>query len=96
LHNPIDCLPDSLFFLSLPYAFVVLGPFFHLGAKLNGAPFNVGDRVRILVGPRRDQVVRIYAVWKERNQVRVELDDLAKEKVKDIFSFTQVCREGTA
>src|SRR5262245_2694457 len=61
--------PVLAFFLSLPCAFMFLGPVYFLRAKLNGAPFQVGDRVRILVGPHRDRVVQIYDVWTERRQV---------------------------
>lgn len=75
---------------------LILGPIFHLGAKLNGAPYQVGDPVRILVGPHRNRLTRIYEVWKERRQVRVELDQQARESVKDVFEFTQVCREDAA
>jgi len=91
---PIIVSPVLFFFLSIfPCGYFVLAPLYYLGAKLNGAPFQIGDRVRILIGPHRNQIVKIYAVWTERNQVRVELGDLPKEKVKDVFSFTQVCRE---
>ena len=80
-------------FLSLLVGFFFLGPIYHWRATLNGAPFHVGDRVRILVGPHRDRVVQVYAVWIERSQVCVELDELSKTEAKDVFSFTQVCRE---
>lgn len=86
--------PVLFFILSLPCGFIVLVPLFRLGAKLNGAPFHAGDRVRILVGAHRDRIVQIYEVWEERGQVRVELDEQSRQKVKDVFSFTQVCREG--
>jgi hypothetical protein len=75
---------------------LILVPIFRLGAKLNGAPFHVGDPVRILMGPHRNRVTRIYEIWKERGQVRVELDQQARESVKDVFEFTQVCRENAA
>jgi hypothetical protein len=81
------------FFLSVPVAFIFLAPIYHLRAKLNGAPFQIGDHVRVLAGPYRDSIVQVYAVWTERNQVRVELDAQAKTDVKDVYSFTQVCRE---
>jgi hypothetical protein len=88
--------PVLAFFVSLPCGVVVLGPIYSLRAKLNGAPFQAGDRVRILVGPHRDRDVRIYDVWTERSQVRVELDAQTKAEVRDVFSFTQVCRESAA
>jgi hypothetical protein len=64
-----------------------------VASRLNGAPFDQGDRVRILVGQHRDQVVRVYEVWKERNQLRVDLGERETEDVQDVFSFHQVCRE---
>ncbi|MGZ4964363.1 MAG: hypothetical protein ACXWKG_11690 [Limisphaerales bacterium] len=80
-------------FLSLPMAFMVLGPIYFLGGRLAGAPFRAGDRVRILVGPHRDRVVEIYDVWDSRRQVRVHLDAQSEKDVRDVFSFTQVFRE---
>jgi len=73
---------------------VILWPLlFAIGNKLNGAPFRKGDLVRILVGQHRDNIARVYDVWTSRNQVRVELGEEAEQKMKDIFSFTEVCRE---
>lgn len=66
---------------------------FHIIGKLNGAPFHEGDLVRVLIGPYRDRVVRVYDVWKERNQVRVELGEQERKEVTDVFSFVEICRE---
>jgi hypothetical protein len=85
--------PILFIYLTLPCAWLFLGPLYHLRAKLNGAPFHVGDRVRILVGPHRNCVVQVYDVWSERNQVRVELGAQARAEVSDVFSCTQVYRE---
>ncbi len=63
---------------------------------LNGQPFREGDWVRILVGPHRDRVVRVYQVWKERDEVRVELGEQEAKDVKDVFSNVEVCRERDA
>jgi hypothetical protein len=85
--------PVLFCFLSLPCACMVLGPLYYFRARLNGAPFRVGDRVRILVGPHRDRIVQVYDVWGERRQVRVDLDAQTEKDVTDVFSFTQICRE---
>ena len=61
-------------------------------AKLNGAPFHEGDMVRILTGPHRDRVCRIYALWSERGQVRVDLGESAAKDVTDVFSYVEICR----
>jgi len=84
------------FFLSLPFAWVLVRPLYDFRARLNGAPFYPGDRVRILVGPHCGRVANIYQVWDIRGQVRVELDEQSKKEMKDVFSFTQVCHESYA
>ena len=66
---------------------------------LNGAPFQVGDAVHILIGPHRDRVVRVYEIWPSRGQVRVELGEQAEKNVKnvkDVFWNFEVCRERAA
>jgi len=76
---------------------IFLWPFvITIGGKINGAPFHDGDLVRILVGPHRDYIVRVYSVWTERNQVRVEIDEQSVKDVKDVFMLTEVCREKVA
>jgi hypothetical protein len=90
---PILVSPVLAFFISLPCAAMFVYPLYYMRARLNGAPFSIGDRVRILVGRHSGGIVEIYAVWEERRQVRVKLDTQAKEEVTDVFSFTQVCRE---
>ena len=52
----------------------VLGPIYHYRAELNGAPFQAGDRVEILVGANRGQVARVVEVWDWRGNLRVEWD----------------------
>jgi hypothetical protein len=88
--------PVLFMFLSLPVSFLVLVPAYYLGDRLAGAPFRVGDHVRILIGPYRDRVVEIYDVWDSRRQVRVRLDAQLEREVRDVFSFTQVLREHAA
>jgi hypothetical protein len=65
---------------------------FTLVNRFNGAPFEVGDVVCILVGPNRDRTVRVYSVWSERGQVRVELGETEKATFKDVFGYVEVCR----
>ena len=78
-------------------ALCVCGPLiFHFIARTNGAPFQAGDWVRILSGSHRDQIVCIYAIWEERGQVRVELDEQAKQDYTDVFSYHEICRDGDA
>jgi hypothetical protein len=71
----------------------VLWPFAgRLVGRFNGAPFEVGEVVCILVGSNRDRTVRVYAVWSERGQVRVELGDTEKATITDVFGYWEICR----
>ena len=70
----------------------ILRPFFEARDVKNGAPFRVGDRVRILAGRHKDRVVRVYSDWRY-DSVRVELGEKEKEKFTDIFSSLQLLRE---
>jgi hypothetical protein len=61
-------------------AFPVLYPLYSWRAKLNGAPFQRGDVVEILVGEHRGKRAQIYELWDERGQVRVDLGKAAKNQ----------------
>lgn len=63
-----------------------------LAAGLQGWPFAVGDKVRILSGPRKDTISTVYEVWAERGQVRVDLGPEAGEKLEDVYCAVAVCR----
>ncbi|MBA4146915.1 MAG: hypothetical protein H0X66_02285 [Verrucomicrobia bacterium] len=67
-------------------------PLYEARCRKNGAPFHVGDRVRILVGRNKDRVTRVYSDWRD-DCVRVELGEEEKEEFKDIFSIIQLVRE---
>jgi hypothetical protein len=60
--------------------------------KLNGAPFHVGDLVQILVGQHQDHVARVYDVWAERRQLRIELSEQERNDVTDVFDYFQICK----
>lgn len=81
---PLGCYLGALF----------IGPVLtSLNSELNGAPFQEGELVRLLVAPYRDRVTRIYEIWQERYQVRVDLGEKAKENVTDVFGEHEICRE---
>jgi hypothetical protein len=61
--------------------------------KLNGVPFHEGVWVRILRGPHRDCVVRVYEIWSTQGQVRVEIGEQEKKEFKDVFKYNEVCLE---
>src|SRR3954447_11514132 len=63
------------FFVAVFAISIFIPPLYHWRASLNGASYRIGDQVRILAGPHRDRVVRIYAVWEGRDEVRVELSE---------------------
>jgi hypothetical protein len=72
---------------------LLLGPMYHAQGLSNGAPYRVGDLVRVPARRHRNRVARVYEVWAERDQVRLELDDNQRERVKDVFSYFEVCRQ---
>ena len=80
------------FFLALFPGCFVLGPLMHWAAERNGAPYSVGDEVLILRGKHRGQVRRVYEVWRERGQVRVQLGESERAAVTDVFWELEVCR----
>jgi hypothetical protein len=63
-----------------------------IAARIQGWPFHVGDQVYILSGKNRNQIARIYEIWDERGQVRLELGDELKNAVEDVFCAVLVCR----
>jgi hypothetical protein len=79
--------------LALLGLFFFIGPFYHARGLRNGAPYRPGDHVMILAGRHRGRVVPVYAVWEERQQVRVELGDGEREAVEDVFSHVTVLRQ---
>jgi hypothetical protein len=70
----------------------ILHPLYYVAAGLNGAPYTIGEHVIILAPRHRGKVVKIYEIWGERQEVRVELTDLEREKCTDVFSYFEVCR----
>ena len=76
------------------FSYFPLVALWRIRAWINGAPFHSGETVRILAGEHRDKVVSVYAVWKDRNQVRLDLGEPARTAVKDVFSYNEICREG--
>lgn len=71
----------------------ILGPVYYGQGLDNGAPYQPGDQVRLLSGRHRGRVVTVYEVWSERGQVRVDLGDVERSAVKDVFGHVEVCRE---
>jgi hypothetical protein len=80
-------------FAALVPGWFVLAPLYFSRGLSNGAPYQVGDCVRVLARRQRGRVARVYEVWGERDQVRVELGEEARARFEDVFSYHEVCRE---
>lgn len=70
----------------------LLGPLYWAQGLRNGAPYEPGDIVQILVGPHRGTVTGVWDVWPSRNQIRLDLGAAAREQVLDVFCYTEVVR----
>lgn len=90
-------LATILISLSLGWFFALiaggctLGPFYEYRGNKNGAPFEIGDRVRILAGPHRDRIALVYALW-QHGSVRLEIGDNEREELNDIFVPHQILK----
>jgi hypothetical protein len=76
----------------MAFLWKILAP---LAARVQGWPFQVGDEVCVLSGKDINRITRIYEIWNERGQVRLELGDEAKIAVEDVFCIVAVCRMKT-
>jgi len=74
----------------------ILGPIYHYRAELNGAPFQTGDRVEVLVGANRGRVARVAEVWESRSDLRVDWNSSVARKGRTIFHFAQVIKVADA
>lgn len=83
------------FFVAVLLGSILLPPLYRFQAWRNGAPYQVGDSVRILCGQHSGQTARVYELWLERGQARLELGEEEKQKVNDVYSLTEDCRVTT-
>jgi hypothetical protein len=79
-------------FAAIIPGWLLLGPLYYAQGLSNGAPYRAGDHVRVLSRRQRGRVARVYEVWAERNEVRLELGEAARQRVQDVFSYFQVNR----
>ncbi len=63
----------------------ILGPIQFHRAQLNGAPYQPGDLVEILVGPNRGRIVRVQESLDGRGTVKVDLGEQTSPIGKSIF-----------
>jgi hypothetical protein len=76
---PIGLLVGGLFICFF------LSPFYRAMVRVNGGPFDKGDRVYVISGPRKGQIAEVYSQW-QRLQVRIELGEEAKKTFTDVYS----------
>jgi hypothetical protein len=84
-------IPAGLIGLVLGVIFI-WGSLSHVAARIQGWPFKVGEEVVILLGKHKNSVTRIYEIWDERGQVRVDLGKELKESINDVYCAVAVCR----
>src|SRR5438477_4862292 len=51
------------FLVGILFMGLFVGAIYHARGEMNGGPFRKGDLVRILCGPHRDRIVRVYSTW---------------------------------
>jgi hypothetical protein len=83
-------IPLMLFAIAATATWPLWIPFYRLAIKKHGAPFHAGDKVRVLRGAHRGRVLTVYAVWEERNQVRVDLGTNPDQDFTDVLSIWSV------
>jgi hypothetical protein len=83
------------FLAALPVWFLIFPPIYYIRGLANGAPFNEGDVVQILVGPHRGKITTVYSTFSrcEGRFVRVILGPQDEETSEDVFSPSQLLRE---
>jgi hypothetical protein len=84
-------IPTCYFCAVLGTGFL-LSPFYGWWERCNGAPFQPGDYVRILVGPHRDRVCRVVGnyLW---NCVQVDFEAAESKNFQNVFMPYEVLRE---
>ena len=85
------------FFAAILIGYMVLSPILQDRVIKNGGPFKVGDTVQILAGPHMGRISRVYSSANlQDDSVRVELGEIEKETLKDVFTSMELLRENDA
>lgn len=79
-------------FTGVLISYFITRSLYYIITWMNGSPFHKGDTVQILVGEHKGQIASVYEEWKDRKQVRVDLGEPARQDLKDVFSFNEICR----
>lgn len=80
----ISSIPIGLLLGGLFICFF-LSPFYRAMVRVNGGPFDKGDKVYVIAGPQKGRIVEVYSQW-QGLQVRIELGEEAKKTFKDVYS----------
>jgi hypothetical protein len=62
-------------------------------SAMNGGPFRIGDKVRILTGKYKGLTGVVYEEWKDREEVRVDLGESPQSEFDDVFCHVELIRE---
>jgi len=79
------------FMLAIFPGTLILGPLFHARALRNGAPFKIGDTVKIIGGCHDGRITKVYSMW-QGDTMRLDIGDAPKAVYQDIFSPTQLIK----
>lgn len=77
------------FVVSVPAAWLLMGPTLMDQGHRNGGPFKPGDLVQVISGAYRNRVARVYSTW-QCETVRVDLGEEVKRQFKDIYAAYQL------
>lgn len=73
-----------------PIVSIMFLPLIRLREKINGAPFQQDEAVIVISNKSFGTTGKIYEIWKERHQVRIDLGLEAGEKAEDVFSYLEI------
>lgn len=79
------------FLIAIPVGAIVLPPIYSLFLWSNGGELKEGELVKVLVGPHKGEIARVYSVG-QRSDVRVELGEEARENFTDYFEQFELIR----
>ena len=87
------CIAVIMFALlfALVLSAIFVGPVYQWQARMNGGPFRVGDTVRVIAGPEKGRVAKIYQL-SQAASFRIDLGEDARARLTDIYAGYQVER----
>jgi hypothetical protein len=61
----------------------ILSPLYRAIERMNGGPFNPGDKVYVICGPHKGRILDVYSHW-QGLAVRIALGEEAKKNFNDV------------